>query len=389
MTRLQPASQQLFSRPMAAWSYFGTLLLFLVFALQTNSFKTLGLLFSNLFSGNPQNAIAINIGMLGIMQVIAAALVIMGPLILAIAVVIGYILDDISPDFDPSTWPLGVWIIIIAAEEVVARWFFLGFLTTIFTSNTMFYVLLFVGNSLWALIHLRNYPVGERRVLAVLPQFICGLFFTAIYLNFGLLAAIVLHMAHNMLLLTRRKEFDFSLGDGLSIAYSLVVGVISFALLDKPLRDMMRWFTAETSASFALPGWSFGDYLCAMLFIGSLVFIAAQLLGYDLKIDNDTGMVVRLLDGLLMGFIIYGIFAVAGVFTDSAPMQVAVTILLSFLLAPSTLSGSNTARIFFTGLPMRAIAVGVIGALGVWPGVAVLAVYSLVSWPLAFFATEE
>ncbi|PIP69304.1 hypothetical protein COW91_00220 [Candidatus Nomurabacteria bacterium CG22_combo_CG10-13_8_21_14_all_32_8] len=92
-----------------------------------------------------------------------------------------------------------------SAEELVARWFFLRLLTKItFLSGTVaFYVLFLIGNSLWALIHLSNYKKREdRKILRVLPQFIGGIFYTYIFLKYGLLATVLEHVVFNIILLS-------------------------------------------------------------------------------------------------------------------------------------------------------------------------------------------
>ena len=56
--------------------------------------------------------------------------------------------------------------VLVVAEELFARWFFLGVLTRIsFLSSTfMFYILFLIGNGIWSLIHLHNFE-EDRHIL--------------------------------------------------------------------------------------------------------------------------------------------------------------------------------------------------------------------------------
>jgi hypothetical protein len=93
---------------------------------------------------------------------------------------------------------LGI-LMLVVVEELLARWLMLGVLSSVFEGASNFYLLFFIGNGAWALVHLLNYPKSHRNPLMVLPQFLNGVVFSVVYIYFGLVAVVAVHLVHDLL----------------------------------------------------------------------------------------------------------------------------------------------------------------------------------------------
>lgn len=90
---------------------------------------------------------------------------------------------------------------VVLFEEFYTRWFFLGALAGIawLDGPIAFYVLFFIGNGAWALVHLTNYPPKERYLLRCLPHFFLGIPPTVMFLQYGLAGAFTVHFVWNLI----------------------------------------------------------------------------------------------------------------------------------------------------------------------------------------------
>ena len=261
--------------------------------------------------------------------------------------------------------------IIVLLEELFARWLFLGLLTKIpFLSGTIaFYALFLVGNALWALIHLSNFDEEkDRKVLRVLPQFVAGVFFTYVFVKYGLLAAILAHFASNAVLFATHKVEQFNVIDIGIIGYTLLCGIISYMFMTKPITDIMPWF-ADVPI-FRLEGWGFWDYVTVSVFLSASFAVILDLLLYD-KGEAGSGepspslISAALWTPIAIG-ILYGIYALLGLVIANVPYRILVlAILLTFLKKGA--SGSAMAQTFWIGLPETYITICILQALGFWP----------------------
>ena len=277
----------------------------------------------------------------------------------------------------------------VLLEELFARWLFLGLLPKIpFLSGTIaFYILFLVGNGIWSLIHLRNFKEEkDRNVLRVLPQFVAGAFFAYIFVKYGLLAAVLTHFASNAILFAIHKVQRINIIDGLIVGYSVLCAGISYWLMQKPLSDAMVWF--NDNPKFALDGWEFWDYVKASIFLTSCLAIIFGGLLYDRgeasknkkKPEKVYGPVIYILSTVLIIGILYGLYAVLGVFFTSVPYRILVlAIIFSFLQKGA--SGSAMSRTFWTGLPGIYITMCILQALGFWLAVCYLMVELVISAP--------
>ena len=277
--------------------------------------------------------------------------------------------------------------IIVLLEELFARWFFLGLLTKIsFLSGTVaFYALFLIGNAIWALIHLSNYKEEkDRKVLRVLPQFVAGAFFTYVFVKYGLLAAILAHFASNAVVFAVHKVQRINVIDGLIVGYATLCAAISYMLMEKPLTDVLPWFA--DSPVFRLQGWEFWDYVKFSVFLSASFVIVFGLLLYDRgeagkkKSDKDIGLVGYIVGIPIVIGLLYGIYALLGLFIANVPYRVLVLAIL-FTFLQKGASGSAMARTFWSGLPDTYITMCILQALGFWPALGWVAVETAIHAP--------
>lgn len=261
---------------------------------------------------------------------------------------------------------------IVLLEELFARWFFLGLLTKIpiLSGTVAFYALFLIGNGIWALIHLTNYKEEkDRKILRVLPQFVAGAFFTYIFVKYGLLAAILTHLASNTVIFAVHKVQRINLVDVLITCYGILCATISYALLEKPLADVLPWFA--DSPVFRLQGWEFWDYVKVSVFLSSCFVVVFGLLLYDrveaekTKSDRDNGLIGYIIGIPTVVILLYGIYALMGLFITDVPYRVLVLAIIFTFLRKGA-SGSAVSRTFWSGLPESYITICILQALGFW-----------------------
>ena len=374
-------------------SALGTFLLIALIAWQTKAFPTVTSELLLLLTGDYQQVAANHTTFLMMFPVILAVVTISLPCTIAAALLQATVLGkhgkhairEMLDSMGQGNHFL-VFFGAVLVEELLARWFFLGVLTKIpaLSGTAQFYILFFVGNLIWALHHLDNFKeTKDRHVLRVLPQFVSGAFFTYVFVKYGLLATILAHFASNAVLFATHKLCRFTVFDGIIAVYSALCAAISFYLMDKPFADILPWF--DKSPTFALEGWEFGDYLILSTFFSAVISLAFSLLLYDQKQaeedGSETSLVAHILGIPLALGILYGIFALLGLFMDDVPIRMLViAIMFSFFNKCS--SGSHISRTFWGALPDVYITVCIIQALGFWSAAGWLALSTLISLPV-------
>lgn len=243
----------------------------------------------------------------------------------------------------------------VLLEELFARWFFLGVLAKIpFLSGTVaFYALFLIGNGIWAIGHLTNFTEAkDRKMIRALPYFVAGVFFTYVFVKYGLLAAVLAHFASNAVLLATHKIQRISAIDGLIISYDVMCAAISYGTMEKPLADILPWFA--DNPVFRLQGWEFWDYVKVSVFLSSCFAIIFGLLLYDRdeagkkKSDKDIGLVDYIICIPIFIWLLYDIYALLSLFITNVPYLIlTIAILITFLQKGS--SGSSVARTFWSG----------------------------------------
>ena len=276
-------------------------------------------------------------------------------------------------------------------EEIGARWLFLGAIPKVFSLSgpAAFYILCLTGNTIWAFVHIYNYEKNQRHIIRVLPQFLAGFFFTYVYIKYGLLAAVLTHLCSNLVIFSVHKLQDPNLIDLLTFAYSAICVAVSYALMQKPISDILPWFSSK-DPHFALSGWGFWDYLAISVFISYsisalsyalLLDKSAEKTGERQKIKPSYYLFFMLIFGPFTVGALYGMFAFLGLFFNDIPHRILI-LAIFFAFFQKLSSGSATARVFITSLPGTYMAMCIIKAMGFWSAVAFLLLETLVNVPL-------
>lgn len=272
---------------------------------------------------------------------------------------------------------LGNLLFVVFLEEVLARGLFLGLLTRIpgLHGPVAFYWLFLLGNLGWAALHLFNFTdPKDRHILRVLPQFIGGVFLTYIFVKFGFLMAVVVHLGFDALVFSVHKRESITRRDVEITIYSAVLALVSYMLVSKPFTDLQPWFS-NTNSSFVIPGWGFWDYLKMHLCITSALSAMCGLLLFDrplttkkaVEIENSKYMLLTPLVSFLGVGIIFGSYWFAGLFVRNVDIRVLVLGVV-FACARRGRSGSSTGRAFWQTVPSVFLSICVLEALGFWYG---------------------
>ena len=287
---------------------------------------------------------------------------------------------------------------VVTAEELAARWLFLGVLSQWLTGPVWFYILFILGNGIWALVHLFNYKRKEdRQVIRVLPQFISGLFFTCIYVKFGLIATILCHFIFNSVLFTVSKNQNTNGIDLLQFLLSIGYFFLGSWCLDKPLSDLFVWFDYANVDSFAISGWNRMDYMWAALTIGGATSAIFDFALYDRgeigdkekEDDKDTPPLGTML--ILTPFFILGIFLLAALFNEvgywatgfiafDIPTRIFLLVVVLGMIRKSS-SYSGASRQFWSILTVSYITACLYQAVSLWDFIVVLAISCIFAIP--------
>jgi len=377
--------------PLGIFSAVGTLVMLALIAWRANVFPMVINELNLLVSGGYQEITENHTAFLMMFPVILAVVALELPCTVACGALIGKILGKHGRHALDFLLNMGegnhffTFFVAVVAEEIIARWFFLGLLTKIplLSSVTAFYVLFLLGNGIWSLIHLPNYKEKkDRNVLRVLPQFVAGIFFTYVFVKYGLLAVILAHFASNSVLFAVFKVQKIGFADVLNVVYASICAFASYSLMTKPLTDVMVWFT--DNPVFRLQGWEFWDYVKLSVFVSALFTMAFGLLLYD---RNDKEQLVKKIS-LPTYFLyipltiamLYGIYSLLGLLILSVPYRV---VMLAIVLAcmQKSRSGSLVAGSFWLGLPDVYISMCILQALGFWAAIGWLVVDLAVQIP--------
>jgi hypothetical protein len=281
--------------------------------------------------------------------------------------------------------------IAVIDEELLARWFFLGVLTQLpFLSGAFaFYLLFMLGNALWALLHLANFKEEKDwHPLRVLPQFVAGLFFTYIYVKYGLLAAALTHFASNAILFATHRVQNINEVDMLITAYAVFTTFTSYAFMERPMSDAMLWF--KDVPTYALPGWGVMDYLKLSVFVTSSLMALFGFLLYDRGEagKKHPGIFEHILGFPVLIIVTYILFSVLGIFFSSLPYRV-LCIAIFYTFAHKGASGSAMTRTFWVILPDIFTTVCIIEALNFWPCLLWMAMETLIHAPRTYMTQYD
>ena len=155
--------------------------------------------------------------------------------------------------------------------------------------------------------------------------------------------------------------------DGLIVLYAAITGGVSYRLMDKPITDIAIWFSQ--TPTFALPGWSFWDYLKFSVFASSMLMLVFGLLVYDrgeAGRERKMGLLTLALASIIVVYLLYFLYYILGFFIADIPVRLLVLAITLTLVEKQT-STSSMARSFWTGLPAIYVTVCIVQALGFWP----------------------
>lgn len=363
-------------QPSGAWTAFGLWLILLGVAVVSGGFGKLWAVTADFVTFDLPTMRALENSLQNLLPIMAAAIVVEVPIIIAVGAWLNKIYGE-AKSHKLAALFTGIkrhymrLTVTVVLEELIARGLFLGVPWLVFGDKlpTVGYLVLFLlGNALWALAHLGNFASkSEQQWGRVLPQLLGGIPLTIVFVNFGLLGSIMVHLAFNYLLMSTMRKGIFNKGEMLVIAWHGVIAVVSGVLLvghyGKSLWDLGRWFDHNTQ-SFAITGWELPHYLLAAILTGSLLTIIAELLQFDL---HPTQIEAGGLSVVGEAIVIMGLAFAAfyGLGALDVPFDVRVLIMaLVFLLVRKSASGSGMSRVFWIALPMLMFQLCAILALG-------------------------
>jgi hypothetical protein len=370
-------------------SFFGTIIALIALSLFLGvDYKKLFFEFSTFISGNP---FAVQAGTDNLLEIIKTSL---GVIAAHMAVVImsmylinhflgaaESVFDDIAMAGTDSYIPK--LLLLNFAEEALARWLALGILTKIFPGAAAFYFFLILGNSIWSYIHLKNFiHKKDRLLIRVLPQFIIGLFYSYIFVKYGLLASTLVHITCNMTLFAIAKADDVYKKDIYRALYYLayfILSLLGLKYLGISLTDIKPWFTS--SAILPLSNYGFWHYLFVFLAFNSLMALITEALLYDNYVDSNikkANFIALVVLAVVLVAIIYLINWVLGFFIDSHILRFAIIVII-FTLAESG-SAQSAAGTWFGSLVTIYIFICIAMVAGFWVTCGILVIGILLSY---------
>lgn len=286
----------------------------------------------------------------------------------------------------------GSLLFVVLLEEIFARGLFLGLLTRIpFLDGPVgFYAMFLLGNALWAAVHLTNFTRAEDRNLwRVLPQFAGGVIITYVYLKYGFLMGVVVHLGYDALLFSVHKREPVTGKDmGLTI-YAGVAALVAYLCLSKPLTDLSVW-VQDGESVFTVPGWGFWDYfgadICLTMtfsfFAGILLLdrpLAVAVKEEDKQKYNSFAFIAFAV--ALRVLMLYGLYWMTGWFTSNMDVRAVLVGLLIACLERGR-SGSSVARSFWCTIPTVFLSLCVLEAVGFWQALAIVLLGYVVQLPM-------
>lgn len=382
------------------WSFLGTFILFVLaslFLFEVN-FGNLWSEFWTFISGGV-NAVSTDYSSLvEVLGTIGAVVVIELGFCILVGVIVSSIKGKEESVFDwlniEEGYHAATFFFIVLLEELFARWLFLGVLTKIFTGSIAFYVLLFIGNSIWALWHLSNYRKRDQSLMRVLPQFTSGLFFSFIYVKYGLLFTVITHYTSNAIVLASAKKQEVGGRDlALSLYYGIGFGIAYLILSVRNIGlDMLTpWFTNQPLVP--LKGFGFWDYFTVLMVISFGLEFLVSILLFDhivAESDEEPGFFASILLGPFVTIgTIYFVSWVLGLIISSVMIKALVVTILLLLLSRTT-SLSAMSRNWFVKLIPMFLFVCIVTTLSFWTAIGLIALLIIISYiPAQIKRAEE
>ncbi len=286
----------------------------------------------------------------------------------------------------------------IFGEEVIARLIPLGLLTKVFPGPTAFYVLFFLGNFFWAILHFFNYEdKSDRSILRVLPQFVAGLLDGYLFVRYGFWITLMAHLFYDVILLSVLKKQEVTSNNVRILFYYVIVACVSGLILvtnHLSLAVFTPWIAGQTSPFLLtnmffhgvrqimpLPGLTFTDYLVLLIFFDALLEILTGVLLLDRgKIEEKyVRPQVILCDFVLYIAMVIGVNAVVSIWVQDAFIR-ALIVTLVITLTGRTTTGSMMARSWLIGSLSLFLIIAYVSVLGFWNTLLILIIMQIIGF---------
>jgi hypothetical protein len=259
-------------------------------------------------------------------------------------------------------------LLINAAEEVFARWFFLGVLSQYVDSYLFLFI---VGNTLWSLLHLTNFNQTEdRKIIHIIPQFLAGIVFTYVYFKLGLMGAILVHMGYNCTVLVVDRLDKFDIVKQIRLFYCLLGSFIILVIFPNSFTNLIH-IIQEQKIQFA----SSQDAMVAYVFCTFMInFLTLIMLFDDARTSDNVEPsfpIICLMLFFAAAIIFLGFLFVVGsyafVFYMVPNLDVSLKlalIVMGITLANESRSGSSLGKTFWADLPFTCFTVWIYHTYG-------------------------
>jgi hypothetical protein len=203
-----------------------------------------------------------------------------------------------------------------------------------------------------------------------------------------------------MTLYSIRKNQRFNQIDMLIIAVAGIGALVTFGLMDKPLSDILVWFS--DNPTFSLEGWNFWDYVKLDVFITFASSGLFTLLLFDSDRNKESpqktldkyglgGLILAMfVASIIIVAIQYGIFWLMGKFITEVPYRILIVTLLFMFMFSTAPSPSAVSRQFWSGIPGAYIMMcTLLTFTSFWTAVGFIFVCGLTQIPLAYIKAMD
>ncbi len=250
---------------------------------------------------------------------------------------------------------------VVTLEELFARYLFLGILTQVFTGTAAFYILMLIGNALWALFHLSNHKHNPNRsVILVLPQFVGGFFLAYLYVRYGLWITILAHFWYDIMLFTVFKKIVLDKSNIYIFLYHSMIAIVMLVAIfirEISFSNLSSWINGDLTTIASM---TFAEYAILLVFLECLIVVVSQILLLDFAMSQESKFLITRwwfipLAVVMELAIILGGYHALGFVTDSEMTKLIVVSFAVGVLSFSK-SGSAMTRTTLIRIPVNYIA---------------------------------
>lgn len=282
--------------------------------------------------------------------------------------------------------PSGVYLTIFL-EELFARYLVLGVIAKYVFQYSYWptMVVMLLGNTAWAALHLLNYKdPSDRKPLAVLSQFVTGLILFYVFMRYGFWLTLLVHLTFDFVLFSMDKV-QTTIGENIiNLIYWVIAGAVTLAI---------SWYYQLAIPSIApwliniliVPA-GMWEMVIFMVLVVVVFGIVENLFGFDHYAIDKSITTKSLADIVLSRFLAYILYILVIMgfswllslwITTAITKAIIISLILVYLRQPK--SGSAMANLWFTDMPIIFLQVFVALTFPFWPAVLILTIPSLVS----------